>query len=268
MRENFEYITENIATILELHPNPDVVTKLDFNFCYWIPCRELREFAKQCTNLKELAVAHSGVSNQDLAEILAENEQICKLSFSIETPETFWLEHASQNLSTTFDLDLWVEQLQNSHFGKCIRTLAKLESLEIYIGQNPVILGTVVRYNCHGYVKCRFTSNYTIPSVFYSACKCLQNLLIRLDLEETVQEDKYIVYSDSFSFPQLPLKSIVLDYGSTKNIDDCMVIFFNEIVQRSVLRLQCLWTPISYREKFYPIIAFNLTNMVTWVRLK
>ena len=166
MRKNFEYITQNIATILELHPSPNVVTKLDLNSCYWISSQELRNFAKRCTNLKELAVAHSGVSNQDLAEILTENEQIRKLSFSIETPETFWLENENENVLATFGLDLWVRQLPNSHFGKCVKTLAKLESLEIYMGQYPAILGTVLRYKCKGYVKRRYTSNDINPFVF------------------------------------------------------------------------------------------------------
>ena len=110
----------------------------------------MRNFAKRCKNLKELGIAHSPISNQDLAEILAGNEQLRKLSFSIETPETFWLENKSQNLSATSTLDSLAKQLTNSHFFKCGKTLAKLESLEIYIGQYPVILGTVLRYNRHG----------------------------------------------------------------------------------------------------------------------
>ena len=106
---------------------------------------------KQCKKLTELSVAHSPVSNQDLSEILVENEQIRKLSLSIETPETFWLENESKNLSATSSLDSLAKQLPNSHFVKCGKTLAKLESLEIYMGQYPVILGTVLRYNSHGY---------------------------------------------------------------------------------------------------------------------
>ena len=145
VRKNFDYITENIATVLELHPNPNVVTKLDFNFCYWISCRELLEFVKQCKNLGELAVAHCAISNRDLAEILAENENIRKLSFSIENAELFWLENKIEISSESFDLDPWGVLISNSVFGKSGKTLAKLESLEIYMGQYPVILGTVLR---------------------------------------------------------------------------------------------------------------------------
>lgn len=148
-RKNFEYITENIATILELHPNPNVVTKLDFNFCYWISSENLCQFVKQCKNLEELAVAHTAISNRDLAEMLAENENICKLSFSIERPETFWLENEIEISSESSHLNLWGVLISNSVFGKCVKALAKLESLEIYIGQYPVILGTVLRLdNC------------------------------------------------------------------------------------------------------------------------
>ena len=141
VRENFKYSRENIAKILELHPNPNAVTKLDFNFSYWIPRQELFDFVMQCTNLKELSVAHSSINIQDLAEILFQNERISKLSFSIESPETFWLENRSELLSATFSLDLF----SSSHFGKCKKTLGKIESLEIYMGQFPVILGTLLR---------------------------------------------------------------------------------------------------------------------------
>ena len=76
-------------SLLQLHTNPDVVTKLDFNFCYWIPRNEIVHFVKQCKNLKELAVAHSTIGSKDLEEILSENVKISKLSISIHYPETF-----------------------------------------------------------------------------------------------------------------------------------------------------------------------------------
>ena len=142
VRSNFEYSRENIAKILALHPNPQVVTQLDFNFCYWVQSQELCDFVKQCTHLNELSVAHSTISNHDLAEILALNENISKLSFSIESPETFWLDKNGSELSSaTFSL----KSFSKSHFGKCGKTLGKIESLELYIGQYPVILGTVLR---------------------------------------------------------------------------------------------------------------------------
>ena len=102
MRENFVCSNENIATILELHPNPQIITKLDFEYCYWIPSQQLCDLIKQCKNLEELSVSHSTVRNQYLAEILALNERISKLSFSIESPDTFWREKklCSQNLAT------------------------------------------------------------------------------------------------------------------------------------------------------------------------
>ena len=103
-------------------------------------------FAKQCGNLRELAVAHSSISNHDLAEILVENENITRLSFSIESPETFWLANGFEHPSERSSYDSWADHFANSHLGKCKKTLAKLESLEIYLGQYPVVLGTTLRY--------------------------------------------------------------------------------------------------------------------------
>ena len=129
-----------------------MITKLDFNFCYWIPGKKLCDFVKQCPNLKDLSVAHSTVSNKDLAEILAGNEKISMLSFSIESQDAFWIENEIQNSKATVSVDPPLgSPLSISHFGKCEKTLGELESLEIYTGQYPVILGTVLRYNNQSY---------------------------------------------------------------------------------------------------------------------
>ena len=156
VRENFSFSNENIATILELHPNPNVVTKIDFNFCYWVNSQKLCDFVKQCTNLKDLSVAHSTISNHDLAEILAGNENISKLSFSIESPDTFWSRknvvhnvwlhdspHKRYNSSFRIDCE---NLISLSQFGKCRNTMAQLKSLEIYMQQYPSILVAVLRY--------------------------------------------------------------------------------------------------------------------------
>ena len=151
VRKNFAYSGENIATILKFHPNPNIVRKLEFSFCYWIQSKELCDFVKQCTNLKELSVAHSTLSNCDLSEIILEIKTISKLSFSIETPESFWLENEKKISSSKVRSDSLVNRFLNSHFGKCQESFARLESLEIYMGQYPTILGTLLRYNIYGY---------------------------------------------------------------------------------------------------------------------
>ena len=155
VRENFSCSEENILKILQLHHNPDVVTNLDLNFCYWISNEELSNFTKQCTNLTELAVAHSTITSHNLAEILHENPNITKLSLSIRNPEEFWSkekhvvkclhqlqqnykEH-SGNTSTS-----WENLLSLSHFGICHKTLAQLKSLNLHMGQHPIILGMLL----------------------------------------------------------------------------------------------------------------------------
>ena len=156
-RENFSYSEENILKVLQLHHNPDMVTNLDLNFCYWVSNEELSNFTKQCTNLTELAVAHSTVTSHNLSEILLENPNISKLSLSILSPEEFWSQekHAvkclhqlqqsskehSGNISTS-----WKNLLSLSHFGICHTTLAQLKSLNLHMGQHPIILGTLLLY--------------------------------------------------------------------------------------------------------------------------
>ena len=145
VRNNFCCSKENILSLLQLHTNPDVVTKLDFNFCYWIPRNEIVHFVKQCKNLKELAVAHSTIGSKDLEEILSENVKISKLSISIHYPETFeqnekLVDHYLHQ-STVLE-----DPLSFIHLGKCRQTFAQLESLELHMGQYPIIFATLIRY--------------------------------------------------------------------------------------------------------------------------
>ena len=155
VRENFTCSNENIATILELHLNRNIITKLDFNFCYWITGQKLCDFIKHCTNLEDLSVSHSTVSNHELAEILALNERISKLSFNIENPDTFWREKnfapkvwLSESFQKTSKSSYSIDcenLISSSHFGKCRNTMAKLKTLEIYVQQDPSIIVALLR---------------------------------------------------------------------------------------------------------------------------
>ena len=144
VRNNFCCSKENILSLLQLHTNPDVVTKLDFNFCYWIRSKAITHFVKQCMNLKELAVAHSTIGSKDLEEILCENTHVTKLSFSIHDSEGFAQNEklADHYLHQTTELE---DPLSFIHLGKCRQTLAQLETLELYVGQYPFILATLLR---------------------------------------------------------------------------------------------------------------------------
>ena len=148
VRENFALSSENISFIMKLDHIPHDLKKLDLNYCYWISSKELCTFVKRCKNLRELAVAHSAISNLDLAEILAENKNISKISFRIENPATFWLSNENASASEAFGFNLWAKLFSNTHFGKCREAFARLESIEIYIGQQPIILATLLRYAC------------------------------------------------------------------------------------------------------------------------
>ena len=144
VKESFSLNKENILNMLQLHPNPNVITKLDFSFCYWVPTKELTKFAKQCKNLTELAVAHSTIGSKDLEEILCENTHVTKLSFSIHDSEGFAQNEklADHYLHQTTELE---DPLSFIHLGKCRQTLAQLETLELYVGQYPFILATLLR---------------------------------------------------------------------------------------------------------------------------
>ena len=55
------------------------------------------------------------------------------------------LENEIENSSATCSVDPWANKNFNAIFGKCEKILSKLESLEIYSGPYPVILGTMLR---------------------------------------------------------------------------------------------------------------------------
>ena len=144
VRDNFGCSNENILNILQLHPNPEIVTELDFSFCYWIASKEVTDFVKQCRHLDKLSVAHSTIGSQELEEILCENAKISKLSFSINDPKSFGQNEKliGHYLKKTTVLE---DPLSLLNLSKCRQTLAQLETLELYIGQYPIILTTLLK---------------------------------------------------------------------------------------------------------------------------
>lgn len=137
--------------MLTLHFNPDIVTELDFNFCYFLSSKEISCFAKQCKHVKELSVAHSTISSRDLAEILHDNLKISKLCFNICDPNSFWLTEETGINNGSHKLDVstsnsWKSLLLRSEFGKCLQSLTQLLSLDLHIGQEPLVLGTILKY--------------------------------------------------------------------------------------------------------------------------
>lgn len=157
MREVFSFNSEKFEKVLHLHINPEIVTVLDLNFCYWLPKKEICDFAKHCRNLKELLVAYSNITIEDLTGILQETKQISKLSLSIhgQTHNSFWLAGNSEFIHSN-KLDnsskecngsgFWKNLIHKSHLNKCILSLCNVHSLELYMKQDPIILGTIMRY--------------------------------------------------------------------------------------------------------------------------
>ena len=143
VKESFSLNKENILNMLQLHPNPNVITKLDFSFCYWVPTKELTKFAKQCKNLTELAVAHSTIDSHHLEEIICENVHITKLCFSINVSEGF-----DQNAKLVnyylHQTAGWEDPLFFLHLGKCRKILAQLETLQLHVGEYPIIIATLI----------------------------------------------------------------------------------------------------------------------------
>lgn len=132
-----------------------MVTKLDFNFCYWISGKQISDFARKCSNLKELSVAHTNIDISDVADVLCENVKLSKLSLSIENPESYWCaEQSVIDCVQQFQEDpeemsgkmIWQNLLSLSQLGAAKESLAQLSCLDLHIGQNPVILGTILRY--------------------------------------------------------------------------------------------------------------------------
>ena len=155
MREAFVCNQENIGEIL-LHYNPDVVTKLDFNFCYWLSRKEISEFARSCNYLKELSVAHTKILVKDIAEVLCQNIKISKLSLSIQNPNSYWcVQHSVIEYLQRFQEGptdersnkmFWQNLLSLSQLESAKEPLAQLNYLDLHIGQDPLILGTILRY--------------------------------------------------------------------------------------------------------------------------
>ena len=143
VRDNFCCSKYNILSVLKVHPNPDVLTKLDFNCCYWLPREEIIHFVKQCSSLTELAIAHSNIGSSDLEEILCDNVNISKLSFSVHHPESF--EQNEKLVAYYLHQDVLEDPLSVLNFGKCRQTFARLETLELHMGQYPIILATLFR---------------------------------------------------------------------------------------------------------------------------
>ena len=99
-----------------------MVTKLDFICCYWLPREEITQFVKQCNNLTELALAHSNIGSSDFEELLFENENISKLSFSIHHMESF--EQNEKLVAHYLHQDVLEDPLSLLHFGECRQTFA------------------------------------------------------------------------------------------------------------------------------------------------
>ncbi|KAK4004674.1 Uncharacterized protein APZ42_015845 [Daphnia magna] len=274
VREAFACSEENIEKILHNY-NPDVVTKLDFNYCYWLSGKEISDFARSCSNLKELSVAHTNIDISDVAEVLSENVKLSKLSLSIANPESYWcteqsvidclqqLQEDSEEMSGKM---IWQNLLSLSQLGTAKESLAQLSCLDLHIGQNPVILGTIL-----------------------SACKNLENLSIRL----TVEQEKLVYPEDlkiedwpsrktinnlleSFAvdsaerycpLPPRSLKSIVvLVHNKSRTLEGPMEQFIQKIVDKSSSYIQCLWAAIPFLT--LRDMGFNIKNMIAWKETK
>lgn len=131
------------------------MTKLDFNFCYWLSGKEISEFAKSCSYLKELSVAHTKIPTSDIAEVLCENMKISKLSLSIQSPKNYWcvensvveyLQQLQEDPNGMSGKMFWQNLLSLSQFENAKEPLAQLSYLDLHIGQDPLILGTILRY--------------------------------------------------------------------------------------------------------------------------
>lgn len=143
-----------IERIPHLHFDPEIVTVLDLNFCYWMSSKEIKSFATQCKNLKEFSVAHSNITIEDLTGVL-ECKKITKLSLSTEnlTHCNFWLEDTSESIhpqklenAAAFDeATFWGSLVYKSKLVRCLSSFSRLLSLEIHTKQDPIILGTIIR---------------------------------------------------------------------------------------------------------------------------
>lgn len=151
-REAFSFNNESLTKLLRHHFNPDVLTELDFNFCYWISSKDISSFARRCKNLEELSVVHSNLTIRDLIHILQEDTKITKLRLSINSQKEFWLtDHITMKKSVGMPSDqssygtAWKNLFLVCEFEKCRLTMSKLTSLDLQMGQDPIVLGTILR---------------------------------------------------------------------------------------------------------------------------
>ena len=86
-----------------------------------------------------------------------------------------------------------------------------------------------------------------------------------MDVER--EEKQEVIHLRDSWVPQLPIKSIVLDYCGRKKIDTLLAMYIYDILRGNALNMQCFWTPIWYRED-YCTMDFNLINMLTRVLIR
>ena len=136
------------------HSNPDIITRLDFNFCYWMSAVDVNHFLKRCNHLEELRVAHTNLNLKDLTDALHNNGSITRVSLSIQNSKDFWVAQPVGECFQQLQLESkeqcghtgsWQTLLSMSHFAKCQKFLTQLHSLELYVEQDPVILGILLR---------------------------------------------------------------------------------------------------------------------------
>jgi hypothetical protein len=294
VREAFFCNQENIGEIL-LRYNPDVVTKLDFNFCYWLSRKEISEFARSCNYLTELSVAYTDILVKDIAEVLCQNIKISKLALSICNPSSYWCVkysvveflqrfHEGPIAEKSSDI-FWQNLLSLSQLESAKEPLAQLKYLDLHIGQDPLILGTLLRYE----KMCILNSAVTYGSSLSSACTNLESLCLKLNMEERKPDHQEDLETENMTprkemnelldiltllndeccspVPPISLKSIVvLVHGGNKNLEGPMARFIQKIVEKSNSQLQCLWTAVPFLS--VRDLSFNLNNMVAWKETK
>ena len=288
MRENFAVTNKNIGNIIHLHPSPDAITTLDFNFCYWVSSKKICDFVKQCPSLTELAVANSTVGTQELADILCNNTKISKLSLSIASPEYLWpniepaikcMNDIQQNSKKESTATLWGELLSLSNFGKCQETLAQLESLDLHMGEHLIILATVIRLIKLMHFSGICNENYLS---LFSSCKNLKNMSLKLEHEQGKQfpsirtaasaviesllkgasSKKPPVFWNHIFSKTIQSFAFHIEINRTKPRETHTEKFIQKIGEICSGNLQCWWAPLPS----VPVQEsdFNLKTMFAW----
>jgi hypothetical protein len=81
--------------------------------------------------------------------------KISKLSLSIESPKNYWcvensvveyLQQLQEDPTGMSGKMFWQNLLSLSQFESAKESLAQLSYLDLHIGQDPLILGTILRY--------------------------------------------------------------------------------------------------------------------------